>query len=128
MATPQRYPLSTADGGFIPLDVVSPLGVIVKNFLDDAAVQITTIPDGTPMLLLHATEDCTVEFADTEGTLGDGTVLANTVFVPAGLAITLAPPSYASVWVKGIENPGRLVIQLLDTWVVLALETQIGSR
>lgn len=121
------YPLSTKDGKHIPLDVVSPTGVLVKSFTPVASSAIA-LPDTTDLIAVVATEDCYINFANSSAVVpADGTHEPDQMFLPKNFQTILYPINrYMSV-ISANANNGVLRMNFFDTWHSLALASQFVS-
>lgn len=123
MATPKGiYPFATQDGQAIPLDIISPAGLIRKSFIS-AASSVVVLPEGYSVGVFYSSTDVLVSFGADHVTLADGAVSTDTMLVPAGTLVTAAFNS-GNAYVKGLASSGDLYIQLIEKWAGLALNTQ----
>lgn len=122
----QRYPLSTADGKAIPLDIVKPSALVFIAFENSSGSGSTlvTIPDRTEILSVVTDEDCLIRFGAVASIPASGVLLSNAVFVPAGMQIMLAPPANTLSVIGTGPDTGTLAITLMDKWAQLATSLQ----
>jgi len=125
MSTAQRYPLSTAAGQPIPLDIIKPLGILRLPFLIGVynARSISDIYQDK-LFTIHSTEDCYVSSAAVPGAVADNVVTASILFVPAGTIVSFITNSlYLAV--AGITADGTAHIQIAEVWAGISLETTL---
>lgn len=116
----QRYPLSTADGTPIPLEVIRPKDMLRKAFLSGEGSALAQLPAGTVLAILRTTADCFLRFDSVAAIPAtDGTPVSRELFVPANEVIFCAVPSL-SYSVIGDGFAGTLTIQVIDTWASAA--------
>jgi len=121
-ASKQRYPLSTLNGQYIPLDVIRPSGLIKASYLTASASAAAALPAGTELLLIRSTTDCFIKFANSAATKPTSTVVADTLYLRRGEVQVVSPMSlFYSVIGDTID--GDLFIQTLETWQSLSLDT-----
>jgi hypothetical protein len=125
-STTQRYPLSTADGKSIPLDVIRPLGLLFKTFTSVVSADIA-VPGTCEIISFTATEDCIICFGSAASVPADGSLLSNGVFIPQNLRITVAPTAATFTVIRHTAD-GYVAVQFIDKWAGLALETQYSRR
>lgn len=126
MATQGRYPLSTAEGNSIPLEVAKPLAFLSLTF---TAGSFTANTDMTlyqdKILVALADSDCYISVAQTPTSPTNGVIAPDIIHIPAGEHISFISNSiYLSV--KGMIASGTLKLQILDPWSGLALEAQLS--
>jgi len=128
MATAQRYPLSTADGQSIPLEVVKPLGVLRMPFTA-ASFNSQTLAETylDKIFVVSASEDCYLSFASSASALVDNSVVPESLYIPAGLSIAFVSNSLHLSTI-GVSTSGVLHVQIIDTWAGLVLEAQVSRR
>ncbi|EKD22435.1 MAG: hypothetical protein ACD_86C00004G0005 [uncultured bacterium] len=118
----QRYPLSTLNGQYIPLDVIRPSGLIKISYLEASASAAVALPAGTELLLVRSTSDCFIKFANSSATKPTNIVVADTLDLRAEEYRVVSPMDlYYSV--IGDTVDGELFIQILETWMSLSLDT-----
>jgi len=125
MATAQRYPLSTASGQAIPLEVIKPLGVLLVDFTA-AGYIANAIPAEyvDKIFIASSSEDCYIAASASPVTPVVGTVAVDVIHVPASMIVAFVGNS-ATLNVRGVSATGRVVLQIVDTWSGLALEQQV---
>lgn len=126
-AIDQLYPLSTRDGEAIPLDVMSAVGLVVKNF----TLGLTTdfvIPAGYVVGSLYSFEGCILQFAQNIPVNPvDATNYDNALFIPPATILTVALiPGSARLIATGAS--GKLYIQNIRKWAALALPNQATKK
>jgi len=120
------YPFSTADGKAIPLDIIRPMGLIIKTFTIASAS--FTIPTDAVVGVLYSTSPCVVRFGtDISLPVTDGAEIADAVLVPAEMAVTVALTA-GTAYVHGLIESGTLYIQLIEQWAGLALSKQYSRK
>lgn len=121
----QLYPFSTEDSKAIPLDIIRPLGVLVKSFLG-AGVASVTIPAGWKTASFYSPTGCFIQFAAAvlPGPLLENVSYDSTLFVPPNCVVT-------STVIEGVATiaalnsvGGYLVVQGIQKWAGLALARQ----
>jgi len=121
-STKQRYPLSSINGLPIPLDVIRPSGLIRVSYLEASASVAAALPAGTELLLVRSTTDCFIKFANSSATKPTASVVADTLYLPAGEIQVISPMNlYYSV--IGNTLDGELFLQVLETWMSVSLDT-----
>lgn len=132
MAVDKRYPLSTADGQAIPLDVVRPYSLVPLNIGAEAGSPALQIPTDIDMFSIQSSVDCYIQFsasAVAASALVYDTENADTLFVPCGLLVVGSPPLSKSYYsVRALVSPGIVYLQFLTSWTGLALQSQIPRR
>lgn len=128
----QRYPLSTADGKAIPLDIVCPHGVIKKSFISTGSTAALTCPSTVEVMSFLTTEDCIVKFAASGASaaaLVDGSQADDVVFIPAEILVVISPPvGKKSFALRGDTANGTAVVQFYKGWSGLSLQAQNTRR
>ncbi len=128
----KRYPFSAADGQAIPLDIIRPHGVIRKSFLLASPTAAMDVPSTVEAFSILSNEDCVVQFATSAASasaLSDGVLKADSLFVPADILIVVSPPlDKKSFSIIGDSANGIAVLQFIETWSGLALQSQFARR
>lgn len=124
-----RYPLSTLDGKYIPLDIYKPISAIVKNFAA-AATTVQTLPVGTEVLRIRSTQNCWIGFANTLAVAPvhatPSVAVADMLYLVAGVWEVISPPAmYFSVIRDTVD--GILILEPLVKWAILGLEAQVSN-
>lgn len=130
MSTAQRYPLSTATGSPIPLDVVKPLALIIVPYSTASTPYTVTIPEiyKDKLLLLSSTAPCLISTNGGFPAIAENTVLTGVLLLQDYSEMVIVANSL-SIAVMGYKtNVGTLTIQVLDTWSIVALESQLNRR
>lgn len=127
-STTQRYPLSTPDGSAIPLDIMKPHSFIMKSFIGGAATDPIAVPEGVEIVSLSVTEDCIVCFGDDAVQPVDGVSYLNTVYVEKSVRICLAPSVDTFTIISATATSGTALIQFIEKWAGLAVQTQYSKR
>lgn len=123
-----NYPFATKDGKVIPLDIIRPKGLIMQDFSASTGENIT-IPVGSEIAILIATEDCIFfeASATSANPIVSGTYYTKALFVPKGIAVTVTiVAGTAKVLGQGVA--GKLSIQVVEKWAGLALDVQYYKR
>lgn len=127
-----RYPLSTADGQAVPLDIIRPMGIVSISFNPSTGTSPFTLSDTLDCYSIRATEDCLVEFNATfplATNLVNATFRADALYVPKNTILFISPPvSKNIISVLGISTSGLLHIQYIESWTGLALKNQYTRR
>lgn len=129
MTTPRDiYPFSTADGKYIPIDVIDGLGFINKDFTASATDSVA-LPAGSYTIALRANAACYVRFGedieDIATVPADGVYEENLVYVPADMQIHVYP--YNKFFsVIGETDPGTLRMQFIQQWHGLTTQTAVN--
>jgi len=127
-----RYPLATADGQSIPLDIVRPHGILSKTFITASGTAALTCPAAVDMMEVISSEDCLIQFASSAASasaLVDGTLKVSAVYIPADVIKIITPPiGMKSFSIIGITNAGIAVIQFLESWSGMSLASQSTRR
>jgi hypothetical protein len=122
-----RYPLSTADGKHIPLEIIKPHGFVRKSFTAAGASAQVTIPATIEIISFQATENCIILFDGNASVPADGTLLTSGLYVPNTYRVTVAPiGSYFTV--IGETASGLLYCQMIEKWAGLSLSVQSARR
>lgn len=121
-STKQRYPLSTLAGQPIPLDVIRPSGLIKASYLAASATAAVALPAGTELLLVRATTDCFIKFANSAATKPSSAITTDLLYLRRG-EIQVVSPMALFYSVIGDTVNGDLFIQTLETWMSVSLDT-----
>lgn len=130
----QRYPLSTADGQAIPLEVVRPIGVVKKSFVTGSGTAAITIPEECNLIEVFATQNCILQFAASAASasaLSDGVQKTSAFYLQANALKTrfVSPPiGMNSVSIIGDTSDGSIVLQYLKSWTGLSTAAQPTRR
>lgn len=125
------YPFSDRDGEPIPLDIVDPLGILVKSF-GSSGVTTLTLPALFELGHLYSLVGCIVQY---QGTLPDllqpptdATSFPNSILVPPGTIITsrMTPGPVRIIPFTG--NAGSVVFQAVRKWASLGLKQQVRLK
>lgn len=122
----QRYPLAAPDGTAIPLEVFKPLSFMRKSFTTTVSGTLN-VPAGCEIMSVMASADCFISFGGTAAVPPDGSAVANLVFLPKILRMTIAPPT-DTFTVIGDGVSGNIHIQFIDKWASVLLQTQVAKR
>ena len=128
----KRYPLSTADGKYIPLDVIRPLSLLkvtTSNSVGSASIEI---PADIELLRIKSSVDATIQFFPTSTVITAvvaGTAKQNALFLPANIVVIISQPTGKN-WFSIINDAaaGNCVIEYLECWNALSLQSQITRR
>lgn len=127
-----RYPLSTADGQYIPLDVVRPHGSLTKTFTAAGSTAAMDVPSTVDIMTFLCDQDCILQFAASSASAAamvDGTLKADAFFVYANTITNISPPiGKKSFALRGDSASGIAKINYLETWAGLSLQSQITRR
>ena len=129
---PNRYPLATADGQAIPLDVVRPNSSVLRSFNAAIGSAALSMPASTEVMVIYADKDCLIQFAASAAvaaTYVDGTLKADSFFIPASTLMVLSPiPEKTSFSLIGLTVAGIAYINFLEKWSGMALQSQFTRR
>lgn len=130
--TSRRYPLSTAQGDSIPLDVIRPVSAVATTITSASASSAITIPSIVEIVIMLSDVDCWAKFASSASVAAiptNNTITADLLFVPANLQLSVAPPpDKKSLSFIAASTSGRVVTQLLETWTGTSLQSQQPRR
>ena len=126
MTTNQRYPLATADGQAIPLEVINPKGVLRANFVETAGTGLLTLPS-CELVSVFTTAECFIAFNEIAAVPTDGVFKANLIHLPRSVGIVFSPPSL-NISIIGVSMSGVATIQVHEQWAGLALKQQYQHR
>lgn len=131
-AIPSRYPLATADGQAIPLDVIRPNSSVLRAFTTGDGSAALSVPANVEVMIVVADQDCLIQFdtsAASATAYTDGTIKADSIFIFANTLIVVSPaPEKLSFSFIGISAAGNAYITFLEKWSGLALQTQFPRR
>jgi hypothetical protein len=126
------YPLSTSDGQSIPLDVIRGKSCVSKTFLSSASSTAITVPSTAKILEIYADQDVLIQFAASAAVaaaLVDGTIVTDAIFVPANSISFISPPvDKLSLAMRGVTAGGTALINFLENWSGLSLQSQVTRR
>jgi hypothetical protein len=129
---PNRYPLATADGQAIPLDVVRPNSSVMRSFTTAAGSAALSLPVSTEVMVIYTDKDCIIQFAASAAVAAayvDGTIKADSFFIPSSTIVVLSPiPEKPSFSLIGIAAAGTAYINFLEKWSGMALQSQFNRR
>lgn len=128
----KRYPLSTADGKYIPLDVIRPLSLLkvtTSNSVGSASIEI---PADIELLRIKSSVDATIQFFPTSTVITAvvaGTAKQNALFLPANIVVIISQPTSKN-WFSIINDAaaGNCVVEYLECWNALSLQSKIIRR
>jgi hypothetical protein len=124
----QLYPLSSEDGKAIPLDIVLPLGVVLKA-LPANVHTILAIPAAFATVSIFATVDCVIDFT---GSLSFPApeLLTSALVVHRDTVISALLPNTGNVRVIPLAAAefGVIRIQQVQKWAGIGLARQLGRR
>lgn len=126
-AADELYPYSTPDGSPIPLDIISPLSVVMVTYAASIATSFT-IPANMALCSLYSTTGCYLRMgAVLPDPLVTNTEYSNTLFIPPYTTLTAKlVPGTGSIYPFTEASPGILVLQGLQKWSFMALQRQLG--
>jgi hypothetical protein len=124
-----KYPFSAKDGTPIPLDVVRPYGVLRKDFNSSTGTAAEALPADVEVLMIRATEDCFIKFANSAATkpvsATPSVLVEDLLYLQKNELQVVSPPAlYYSI--IGDATSGTVTLQLLETWASISLDTQIS--
>lgn len=129
---PRRYPLSTADGQAIPLDVVRPYSLLAIGTSATAGSTDNSVPAEIELMTVLSTTDAFIQFfttATVAEALTANTEKPDALFLPAGLLIVVCPPTEKSHYsIRALVTAGTAYVQFLESWTGLTLQSQINRR
>lgn len=127
-----RYPLSTADGQSIPLEVVRPHGVVSKTFLSSSPGVDMTIPSTIDIFSILCDQDCIIKFAASGASasaLSDGVLATDVAVVIRDVLTVLSPPiDKRSISLRGLSANGTALISYYENWAGLSTQPQLTRR
>ena len=128
----KRYPLSTADGKYIPLDVIRPLSLLKLTTSNSDGSASIEIPVDVELLRIKSSVDAFIQFfsASTIATaIVAGTPKPDALFLPAGVVVIISQP-IGKNWLSVINDAaaGDCVVEYLECWNALSLQSQITRR
>lgn len=127
------YPFATAEGEYVPADILRPVGVISKSITSSGSSSAIAIPDGADSLLFQSSSAALVQFGMndtiTATALADGTLKADSVYIPANMICLISPPAgHTHFAVRAISAPGTLITQILESWNALSTASKYVRR
>lgn len=127
-----RYPLSTADGKYIPLDVIRPSSFLRLATSESAGTTPVQIPDTVEILRVRSTVDAIIQFSSSSvvaTAVVDGIPKNNTLFLHADEEVFVSPPIGFN-WYSIINDltAGKVVVEYLESWNALTLQSKITRR
>lgn len=129
-----RYPFATADGQVAPADILRPISVLKQAFTTGAATTAKDVPATCEVIKVFATQNCIIKFAasgSVAAALVDGTITADCFYIQANelKPQLISPPiGKKNVSIIGDTLGGFIVMQFLETWAGLSLQSQITRR
>lgn len=127
-----RYPLATAEGTLIPLDVVRPHGALTKTTATGASTAALTVPATVDIMIITPTEDTIVTFAASSASaaaLSDGVMAADTFICMKDVSTVLTPPIDKKTYaLRAVSTAGTAVINFIENWTGASLASQITRR
>lgn len=129
---PNRYPLATADGQSIPLDVVRPNASVQLALTTISGSASLSLPTATEVMVVYSTRDCLIQFAENAAVATaytPGTIKADSFFIPASTLLVLSPiPEKTSFSLIALTEAGIAYINFLEKWSGMALQSQFNRR
>lgn len=124
----QLYPLSTASGDAIPLDIIKPRGFRTYALALNTVKNLLTFADHE-IYVFYSTVDTVLSFTgvDFSYPLVEGTEYEDTLFLPA-LTLITAESIAGTGKALSLEGAGSLRIQKIDKWASLALPYQAVKK
>lgn len=130
--TPRRYPFATASGTPIPLDIVTPVGILAINFTTGAGTAGIDLTENIEAILILASQDCIVTFAATNaatGALANVVLKIDSIFISKDVISSISPPVGKSfISIRGDSANGRVILNLIDKWSGVMLQSQLDRR
>ena len=128
----KRYPLSTADGKYIPLDVIRPLSSLKIATSNSAGSASIEVPADVELLRIKSSVDATIQFFSASTIITvvvAGTAKQNALFLPANTVIIISQPINKN-WFSIINDAaaGNCIVEYLECWNALSLQSQITRR
>lgn len=127
-----RYPLSTSDGKYIPMEVIRPNSFLSVDFTAIGASAAEDVPAAVELFSVFSNEDCFIQFAAAAASataIVSGTPKVDAIMIPANVIVTIsAPIDKKSFSVRGLTASGTLNCNFLETWTGLSLSSQITRR
>ena len=127
-----RYPLSTSDGQYIPLDVVRPKSCLLQSILTSSGSTAKDVPMDVEFLQIFSDQDLVIQFATSAAVaaaLVSGTIVADAILVQKSVLQTISPPiDKKSFSLRALTASGTALISFLEPWNALSLQSQITRR
>ena len=128
----KRYPLSTADGKYIPLDVIRPLSLLKVTTSNSVGSASIKIPADIELLRIKSSVDATIQFFSASTVITvvvAGTAKQNALFLPANTVVIISQPTGKN-WFSIINDAaaGNCVVEYLECWNALSLQSKITRR
>lgn len=127
-AQQQLYPFSAQNSQTIPLDIIRPLGVIVRDFAYEVESAIV-FPEGMAVASFYSDVPCFVAFgAETGFSVVGEAYNQDVLFVPRSTTIvSVVTAAHALVLPMGAVS-GTLIIQHIHQWASVALPREISKK
>lgn len=119
-----NYPFSTKDGKVIPLDIIRPKSLIVKDFT--ASDSTIVLPEGLTVATLLSTEDCILFLGTVPTPIVSGVNNPEALFIPKSMIMTIALDG-GTITIRGAAV-GTLHIQFIEQWAGLSLDINYTKR
>ena len=117
------YPLSTAEGTAIPLEVISPTGYMFIYF-SSTPTNVIALPASSDMIILNSDEDCILRFSNNLATFPEEAKFTpDTLYLRKNMQVVVYPQQ-KFLSVRRLILDGTLHLQFIDTWHGLALASQ----
>lgn len=125
-APSEAYPFSTQDGKAIPLDIIKPAYLLIKNF--SIVSSSLTITEDMRVATLFSSVSCLFRFEVDIPVIVDGTAYSRMILVPANTILTVALVT-GTAYVKSLSGDnGTLYLQVIEKWAGLALDRQYSRK
>jgi len=120
------YPLSTQDGKSIPLDIISPEGMVYQALTTSwSTIALTSLYNTA---VIFSTTAALLDITNTAaGTPASGSLNTGMLYIPAETVVTLILPT-ASIKVRAVTGTGDLYINGIRRWAALALPRQFSKN
>jgi len=127
-----RYPLSTADGKYIPSDILRPTKAVKHTTSNSVGTTAKEIPSSIDLIRVRSSVDASIQFfsISTAATaLVDAEDKPYTIILAAGEFVLLSPPiGYRWYSIINDSVAGVCTVESLECWNALALQSQITRR
>lgn len=131
---PRRYPMSTADGQAVPLDILRPHSILSFEAVAGISSVAIQIPTNVEVFSVLSECDAILQFGvDSSVVASDlvsGVLKNQAIYIPQDMVIFLSPPidvTYFAV-IPRETGAGTVIIQYLESWNSLSTKPQHQRR